>query len=129
MYSEASEHRKISINALEEVCQKQTREIQSLKSDLINERESNAVKLASSEKKFTDRLNELTESLNSAESRLKQTLDDQERIKVEFERFRAEKETELVELKTRLEQARIEKVGVILTHKDVRNLCFIEWLS
>lgn len=122
MYSEASEHRKISINALEEVCQKQTREIQSLKSDLINERESNAAKLASSEKKFTDRLNELTESLNSAESRLKQTLDDQERIKVEFERFRAEKETELVELKNRLEQARIEKVGVILTHKDVRNL-------
>lgn len=119
MYSEASEHRKISINALEEVCQKQTREIQSLKSDLINERESNAAKLASSEKKFTDRLNELTESLNSAESRLKQTLDDQERIKVEFERFRAEKETELVELKTRLEQARIEKVGVILTHKNV----------
>lgn len=122
MYSEASEHRKISINALEEVCQKQTREIQSLKSDLINERESNAAKLASSEKKFTDRLNELTESLNSAESRLKQTLDDQERIKVEFERFRAEKETELVELKTRLEQARIEKVGVILTHKDVSKL-------
>ena len=113
MYSEASEHRKISIHALEEVVQKQTREIQSLKSELINERESNAAKLASSEKKFTDRLNELTESLNSAQSRLKQTLDDQERITVEFERFRAEKETELVELKTRLEQARIEKVDLI----------------
>lgn len=109
MYSEASEHRKISISALEEVILKQTREIQGLKSDLANERDSTSARTASWER----RVHELNERAESAERARKQAADETSRVASEFEKYRAEKERELGELRSRCDELRDEKTRVV----------------
>ena len=45
LYTDVSDHRRISLNALEELVHKQTKEIQSLKSELASEREQSAARV------------------------------------------------------------------------------------
>jgi hypothetical protein len=68
LYNDITDHRKISINALEEVIHKQTKEIQSLKADLVNEKETGLVRINEIEAKYTSKLRDLSKQLSDFEA-------------------------------------------------------------
>ena len=67
LYAEASGHRQISITALEEIIHKQTREIQTLKCDLLDEKEAHSNQLKEKESRWFEKHNELLTKLNEAD--------------------------------------------------------------
>ena len=70
LYTEVSDHRKISITALEELIHKQTKEIQNLKVNLNLEKENNLNKTQIMESKHNQEIAVLTKQLNEANHQL-----------------------------------------------------------
>lgn len=70
LYTEVTEHRKISITALEELIHKQTKEIQNLKIELNSEKESNLNRTQTLESKYNQKIADLSEQLNNANKQL-----------------------------------------------------------
>ncbi|RMZ94020.1 coiled-coil alpha-helical rod 1 isoform X1, partial [Brachionus plicatilis] len=70
LYTEVSEHRKISITALEDLIHKQTKEIQNLKSELNCEKENSLIRNNSLESKYNQQIAMLTEQLAEANKQL-----------------------------------------------------------
>lgn len=75
LYSEASGHRKISITALEDIIHKQTREIQSLKSDLLTEKENSSNRFKSIETEWIQKKNDSIAQLNNADLERKKIIE------------------------------------------------------
>lgn len=102
LYTEVSEHRKISISALEEVIHKQTKEIQQLKYDLLAEKEANLVKLNELEKKSDERVNELSAKLTDTSSQHQRMCADYEaaldKLKRENEALKSERSADVARL-------------------------------
>lgn len=117
LYSEVTEHRKISMSALEEIIHKQTREIQTLKCDLTNEKESNQQleqklqqALSESEKKLKEQSKQ-TDSLNE---QLKIALNEKQNVMETFNK-------EIESLKESLNKLSLEKQIVCDENKNLRN--------
>ncbi len=68
MYTDVTDHRKISINALEEVIHKQTKEIQSLKADLNNEKDAGLTRINDMEAKYASKIKELSKQVTDLEA-------------------------------------------------------------
>lgn len=109
LYSDNSTSKMASISALEQIILKQTREIQLLRDELESERAASGARTASWEKRTV----ELSETASLAETRRKQAQADSERIGVEFDKYREEKEREAADLRERIEQLRVEKQSAV----------------
>lgn len=85
LYSDASGHRQISITALEDIIHKQTREIQTLKSELTIQQEANVEKLKASESEWTHKQNEALTKLNEANQERRKLSEDYEKSSAKFQ--------------------------------------------
>ncbi|CAF0853387.1 unnamed protein product [Brachionus calyciflorus] len=115
LYTEVSEHRKISITALEELVHKQTKEIQNLKTELQNEKEKNSNHVQNLDNNYKQQIQDLTEEnrllsngKKDLELELKNLLNENSNLKCLNEKITLEKDHEIENLLVKNEKITLE---------------------
>lgn len=121
LYTEVSDHRKISITALEELIHKQTKEIQNLKINLNSEKENNLNTTQILESKYNQQIASLTKQLNEANHQLALNQKDSEQkienLKAENKNITDSYRDEMALLRSNYDLMKSEN-GRLLSEKD-----------